>query len=486
MVGRKDINELYQKAYAHVRNNHYEEAVTMLQEIMDYAERSGEHYLCARAMNSLGVTYSGIGNGLMALDCYLRGLEYTMQHKVEGAAHYFYNNIGSRYQELGSYECAMQYFALAELDLETFLTLKEENALNFIVTYMNLADCYRYHGSYERAEKYFDKARAVIDKYNVKEYVFPLELSIMQMHVDRKDEAFVKEHMPELVRYAAEGKENLPDYSRFVKQLAAMLLERRDYDYLTLLLEAYRQVAYDTDSIQMKMILFEIYMDYYENMDDVEQYREACVEHAIWYRKWRKQEDEETVLAMNIKIQLRKAENDIRETRKKSQTDALTGIKNRYALNADEKRIFAACIENKKRFAVGMIDVDCFKELNDTYGHMEGDEALLRVASLIRRVLGSYGEVYRLGGDEFILIMEDADEIVCKSIASQLEAVLREMHIPNQQSTVADYLTVSQGFCYGLPKKEQTADHFFAKADRLLHEAKRRGRNTYVIQEYEE
>ncbi|SFQ26361.1 diguanylate cyclase (GGDEF) domain-containing protein [Lachnospiraceae bacterium XBB1006] len=486
MAGKKDIRELYKQAYEHVRNNHYEEAVEMLQEIMSRAEKSGEHYLCARALNSLGVSYSGIGNGLMALDCFLRGLEYATEHKVEGAAHYFYNNIGSRYQELGNYDQALSYFALAQLDLETFLTLCEENALNYIVTYMNLADCYRYHGAFERAEYYFAKTREVIEKYRVLEYVFPLELCVMHMHMDQKDESYVSEHLPALIKYAADGKKNLPDYSKCVRQLANMLLEGKQYAYLEELLSAYEQVANDSDSVQMRMLLFELRMEYFKAIEDEERYREACVNHSVWYQRWRQQENEETILAMNIKIQLRKAELDMREVQKKSEIDSLTGVKNRYALNREEKIMMARCKENEKCFAAGILDLDSFKELNATYGHMEGDEALRRVATLLHQVISPYGEVYRLGGDEFITIIEDADERICESIASQLGEALKEMHIANAKAMGDGCLTLSQGFCYGVPKEQQTADHFFAKADRLLYEAKHTGGNTYVIRKYEE
>ncbi len=97
-----------------------------------------------------------------------------------------------------------------------------------------------------------------------------------------------------------------------------------------------------------------------------------------------------------------------RQIRLLADTDALTGIANRRAMMAAIEDTYAACAENAGRFGVALIDLDGFKQVNDTMGHHAGDAMLATVASRLRRATGPSDMVGRLGGDEFIILYRDA------------------------------------------------------------------------------
>ena len=73
-----------------------------------------------------------------------------------------------------------------------------------------------------------------------------------------------------------------------------------------------------------------------------------------------------------MKVRLSQIESDMAAARKKAETDALTGLKNRHALNCEVESLFYDCIKNEKPFLIGIVDIDCFKQYNDIYGHLQG------------------------------------------------------------------------------------------------------------------
>lgn len=247
------------------------------------------------------------------------------------------------------------------------------------------------------------------------------------------------------------------------------------------MIKDYAEVAEESDSLQMRLQLQEHCMDYYEAVGDWENYQKACVQHAVLYRERKIQENQETVQAINVKIQLYRAEKDMQEIARKAETDALTGLRNRFALIRESKNMLSDCIRQQKCMAMAIIDVDCFKQYNDNYGHKEGDLVLRKVAGVLHQVLGKKGEVYRYGGDEFVILMADGDEEVCKEMASKIKERFVALSIENRKSSVADYITVSQGYATGIPKRMTVPDDFFTLADAGLYRCKDRGKNDFAI-----
>jgi len=163
-------------------------------------------------------------------------------------------------------------------------------------------------------------------------------------------------------------------------------------------------------------------------------------------------------------------------------TDDLTGLFNRRHFDA----VFAAELARARRegsaLTLALLDLDHFKRLNDTYGHVAGDEALVTVAGALREHCRRAGDfAFRLGGEEFALL-------ACSSSPSGrahelFEAIRRDVQalaIPNSRSATAPTLTVSIGALVRVPQPADTVQTLFLEADRLLYEAKQQGRNRIV------
>lgn len=157
--------------------------------------------------------------------------------------------------------------------------------------------------------------------------------------------------------------------------------------------------------------------------------------------------------------------------------DALTGLHNRYWFNSMFRRQFIRSSIGNTSFSIIMADIDNFKELNDTYGHLTGDQVLYETAQIISKNTRPGEMVARYGGDEFVIMLPDKDLETAKFIADRLlEAMRKALPIPCGDRNVFRP-TLSMGLA-GM-KNDQTPEMLINAADEAMYRAKENGRNCY-------
>jgi diguanylate cyclase (GGDEF)-like protein/PAS domain S-box-containing protein len=170
-----------------------------------------------------------------------------------------------------------------------------------------------------------------------------------------------------------------------------------------------------------------------------------------------------------------------RELEELSFKDGLTGVANRRRFDVVMETEWANACRNKQPISLLMLDIDCFKQYNDHYGHLEGDQCLKRVAKLLGLAAArSRDFVARFGGEEFILILPETNETDAYKIASRCRELITHEHIPHEGSNISKYLTVSIGLSTLTPECGDEATPFIEQTDRRMYQAKQRGRNTIV------
>ena len=172
---------------------------------------------------------------------------------------------------------------------------------------------------------------------------------------------------------------------------------------------------------------------------------------------------------------LRRSEEQLRHL---SQHDPLTGLPNRILLN--DRLVMA--LKRRERFdgslALMMVDLDHFKEVNDTLGHHAGDQVLCEVARRIERVVRQTDTVARLGGDEFVVLLPDLHEAVeAERVAAKIVAAVAE---PIQLGGPEFDVSVSVGVCTA-PRFGADAEELLQAADRAMYRAKARGKDCYYM-----
>ncbi|SEN77314.1 diguanylate cyclase (GGDEF) domain-containing protein [Nitrosospira multiformis] len=159
---------------------------------------------------------------------------------------------------------------------------------------------------------------------------------------------------------------------------------------------------------------------------------------------------------------------------KLSITDSLTGLYNRNKLDAILADQLARFRRTQRPFALLMLDIDHFKTLNDTYGHITGDKILAKVAQILLQSIRSIDYAARYGGDEFVIILVETyiDQVV--KTAERIRAHVENLTYPAGKSMIS--ITVSIGAVECRPD-DSTTTAVFSRADNALYEAKRAGRN---------
>ena len=149
---------------------------------------------------------------------------------------------------------------------------------------------------------------------------------------------------------------------------------------------------------------------------------------------------------------------------KKNNLDELTGVYNRKYFSTIFNRLF----KQKKNFYMIIYDIDDFKKVNDTYGHALGDEVIKSIANIAASCTKNYGKVFRYGGEEFIVILDNCNLEKVKEIAENIRSKVEE-----NQWHEGIIITISLGISSKLDTKEET----FEKADNNLYISKNNGKN---------
>lgn len=184
------------------------------------------------------------------------------------------------------------------------------------------------------------------------------------------------------------------------------------------------------------------------------------------------------LLMLTFKLLYRRYTNQTHHWQMNAMQDALTGVLNRRAFNEDLSSHLKKYPKHKKSFSLLMCDIDFFKQYNDSLGHIAGDQALKYVAETLKGALRDGDEIYRYGGEEFIIILMDTATEQAEVIGLRILELLREQPLYHPISKVG-YITVSIG-CTTLTENETTSEKLINKADQYLYMAKENGRNCLI------
>lgn len=169
-------------------------------------------------------------------------------------------------------------------------------------------------------------------------------------------------------------------------------------------------------------------------------------------------------------------------------TDFLTSLNNRrYFQEVFEKKLSLLDRHNHK-FSFAIIDIDFFKDYNDSYGHQLGDEVLIKIANIIKNTFNRPNDyAFRLGGEEFGLLFNVEKDKDAYKLVENLRKNVESARIEASNYSVSEYVTVSIGLgnINKLKKDELDVDFIYDEVDKLLYLSKRKGRNQISSKNFE-
>ncbi|GBO54912.1 two-component response regulator [Pseudanabaena sp. lw0831] len=168
------------------------------------------------------------------------------------------------------------------------------------------------------------------------------------------------------------------------------------------------------------------------------------------------------------------------ELEKLSTMDELTQIENRRRFNEFLAHEWKRLEYLGKPLSLIMCDIDHFKSYNDTYGHLAGDECLVKIAKSLREATRQTSDlVARYGGEEFVVVLSNTNSDGAERVAQNILTQIQTLQIPHASSEIMGFVTISLGVATVIPKQSSSPAMLLQVADELLYQSKRQGRNTY-------
>lgn len=162
--------------------------------------------------------------------------------------------------------------------------------------------------------------------------------------------------------------------------------------------------------------------------------------------------------------------------------DGLTGIASRRYFDEFIKREWKSAVRLARTISALMVDIDFFKNYNDTYGHQQGDDCLKQIATALRNAIKRPLDIVaRYGGEEFIALLPDTGKDGAVEVARAMQGNVADLKIAHESSRINKYVTISIGVAAMIPDRTKELDALIGYADKALYSAKSKGRNRIEI-----
>ncbi|MDQ6970148.1 MAG: diguanylate cyclase [Mariprofundus sp.] len=193
-------------------------------------------------------------------------------------------------------------------------------------------------------------------------------------------------------------------------------------------------------------------------------------------------EHQERVIAMRqLEQEKKKLAVAYLELERLASIDGLTNIANRRHFDESFAKEWSRAMRETESLSLLMIDIDCFKQYNDSYGHLAGDECLKLVAASLKQHLQRPTDLLaRYGGEEFVVLLPGTHARGAIKVAERLRKEVLALQLPHENSVAHDYVSISLGSATVAPMLKHQALELLQLADKALYEAKDGGRNQVI------
>jgi diguanylate cyclase (GGDEF)-like protein/PAS domain S-box-containing protein len=170
------------------------------------------------------------------------------------------------------------------------------------------------------------------------------------------------------------------------------------------------------------------------------------------------------------------------ELQKLANIDSLTGLPNRRSFDETLQKEIQRAVRHKHALSLLMCDIDFFKKYNDTYGHLAGDECLIKVADCMKTSFKRASDLpARYGGEEFAVILPHTETEEALKLSNLFIENIKKLKIEHKDSDVSEFVTLSIGLVTVIPDKISVATTLIDAADKALYAAKHNGRNRIEV-----
>lgn len=453
---------------------------------ISYLDSTSQWELVARAYNIMAITSANRGNAPIAMDYYLTGMNYCKKYHLSLVEMIINTNIGNLYMNCGQYKEAQNYVESAYAYMREHTD--SPNYYNYLMNiYVSVAKCYMKRNLLDKAQSYVERVET-----ECADHVYDieiLEVKCFKAQLYHKMGRYVRRD--ECIQYI---------HDNAGKHMTIMDLFDDFYEYCELLLEIGKDVEFwsmleiledltkqaKIINLQRKMIALKIRF-YRKNNENAEYLKAAGLYYAM--TEIMEKENQYMVINMlNVRNSLERANEKRREIeeenellQRKSETDPLTKLANRFRLNQVTDDAFQDAFTSGTGLAMEILDIDYFKQYNDNYGHQAGDNCIMAIAQELKKLQNEHIFCARYGGDEFVIVYQGLTLEEVFEQAQILRKNILDLQMEHHFSKALPIVTISQGICWAVPQEENKTWDYLHVADMMLYQVKGKNRNGICV-----
>ena len=441
----------------------------------------------AMANNMLGIVSLNRGNAPYALDYFIKAISICEDYSLPDIEWMIHMNLGSLYLNIEEYQKAISHTEIAyryvidHKDIEGFTENYTAILLGMGRAYLKL----------DNEEKYLEIEKKL--RVDCVPYLQEIEKIVIYCFFARVHQAIseddARDYWIKMVNKHTNTSMPIMDVFDDFYDYLHMLLTIEKYDDFFKAYAVLDDLTKRTSIKNLERKLLTLKIRYYRRIGQIEEYKIASV---LYFELSEFMERENRLMVSNMIVMRnsymeltqinKKVEEKNTFLQKRSETDPLTGMYNRLKLNEYSEEAFEKALINRSTIAVEILDIDYFKQYNDNYGHQAGDDCIKFIADTLNTLAKDEGIfAARYGGDEFVVIYEGMTREMVEAKVIELRERVYEAKWEHKFSLADDVVTISQGICFGMPKRDASMFAYLQTADRMLYEVKQQSRNNYKI-----
>ncbi|MBO4384609.1 MAG: GGDEF domain-containing protein [Clostridia bacterium] len=446
-------------------------------------DKTTEYELTARSYNLLGIAYISQNNYQLALEAYNHAYDIVKKHRVKGTiGRTLKNNIADCYFQMGDYKLSIKLFSGC---LANTRKNAPEDRTSIAIYSINLSDSYKKLGDHERAKDILLGLRDWIEDLDESIWVCYYFSSLACNYYALGDKAN-GDVCSDKVFGIMQRDVYTYEYNIDVEEITHVLVCSGDFERAKRFADMIYEYAEKSGNTIDRQVACRVMAEYYSKLGDTARSLEIYEELVELYKQ---RAEEMKAIQLNIHRKITEADREIKGLNRKiraseesAMRDPLTRLLNRSALLSTTTEFIEIAEKNSEKIGGIFIDIDFFKQCNDTYGHAVGDEIIKEVARRCAAEESAHIKFARYGGDEFFGIMHGLKDDQVIAIAQRICRTISREQIPNANSPGEKHVTLSVGVINTrVAERSNTIIDIVNYADKALYHAKRTGKDAIYL-----
>lgn len=485
----------YYMAEYYATDNDCNKTINYALEGIKYQHSAQEYELEARSYNLLGIFTDVLEDYSKSIDYYMSCIDLCNTYHFDHVHSMAAANLADVFRSNSNYERALYYYE--ESERYHLREVKSCNPLDYLSydnrVMTNKGYCLLSIKQLDIANEYGKKILhniEILNENKIEYTVFPAHVFLAALFFETGDIEQFEHHMK-----IANSDLNCADsYTSFIEAISVyvqLYMDSKQYETAVKIIDYFLDICQkDSATFSVLSCFLEKRIECTQLMNDTDGYMYYSKLFFSLYKKNKANDSEIVIRAENShkeRILIQEQQNEMYLINKKlltqSQHDTLTGLPNRSYMNSYAENTLSKALNNRTKLGIEMLDIDYFKDINDKYGHLEGDRYLTLVADILMKITKNDDDIFaaRYGGDEFVIIYYNKKTEEINKIMLDIKTASAGISLPCASKVGVDHLSLSQGCCNIIPNEFNRIWDFMSKADAALYNVKKSGRNGFRL-----